>query len=137
MYLLLILACWLFPTSSTPTSNHSLKVKVTNLQSKKGTIRVGLCNDRTQWLSKSFAAQNFKVEGQNNCTLVFENIPSGTYAISIYHDENDNSELDLGLLKLPKEPYGFSNNPSTMFGPPSFEEASFQVDNNLTITIKF
>ncbi|MEN0051768.1 MAG: DUF2141 domain-containing protein [Bacteroidota bacterium] len=137
MYLLFILVGWLLPTHSTTTSGHSITVKVTNLQSKKGLIRVGLCNDQTQWLSKSFTAQNIKVEGQNDCTLVFKNMPNGTYAISLYHDENENGELDLGLLKLPKEPYGFSNNPNTMFGPPSFEEASFQVDTNLTINIKF
>lgn len=138
MYLLFILACWLLPTHSTNFSKHSITLKVTNLQSEKGTIRAVLCNDHNQWLSSSkyYVGKNCKVEGQAACELTFTNIPSGTYAISLYHDENDNGALDLGAFRIPEEPYGFSNNPSSMFGPPSFEEASFQLQNHLTLTIK-
>jgi len=35
------------------------------------------------------------------------------------------TKLDTNFLGIPKEPYGFSNNPSTLFGPPSFKKASF------------
>jgi uncharacterized protein (DUF2141 family) len=32
---------------------------------------------------------------------------------------------ETGLFGKPKQGYGFSNNPSSMFGPPSFDSAAF------------
>jgi uncharacterized protein (DUF2141 family) len=44
----------------------------------------------------------------------------GTYAVAVYHDENDNHRFDRTLLGLPAEGYGFSNNVTPLFGLPSF-----------------
>lgn len=51
----------------------------------------------------------------------------GVYAAAIYHDENDNDVLDTNFIGIPKEGYGFSNNPKLFLGAPSFEEAGFIV----------
>lgn len=64
-------------------------------------------------------------------------ISSGTYAISILHDENSNEKLDKTWYGKPKEGFGISNNPRTKFGPPSFEESSVNIDpENSTFAIK-
>ena len=69
--------------------------------------------------------------------VVFDDIPFGKYAFVVYHDENGNRKLDLGFMRIPKEPYGFSNNPSTTFGPPNFEKASVNIQTAAkAITIK-
>ncbi|GAA4009327.1 DUF2141 domain-containing protein [Hymenobacter fastidiosus] len=58
----------------------------------------------------------------------FENLPPGSYALAVYHDENSNGQLDKNSLGLPTERYGFSNNArSMMFFPPSFGAARFAV----------
>ena len=54
-------------------------------------------------------------------------MPPGTYAIAVLHDENDNGKMDYRLLRLPKEPYGFSNGVVPRLGPPKFEAAAFSV----------
>jgi uncharacterized protein (DUF2141 family) len=59
--------------------------------------------------------------------IVIENIPYGTYALAVLHDENDNFKLDTNFLGIPKEGYGFSNNVKGMFGPPSFNRAKFEM----------
>ena len=51
---------------------------------------------------------------------------SGTYAISVVHDENGNGKLDTAVM-MPKEGFGFSRNPKIAFGPPKFKKASFAV----------
>jgi len=59
--------------------------------------------------------------------VVLDGLAPGDYAVSVIHDENDNEALDVGWFGIPKEGFGFSNNPKIRRGPPSFEEASFTV----------
>ena len=62
-------------------------------------------------------------------------IPTGTYAIGVYVDENENEKLDTNFLGIPKEQYGFSNN-SKAFGIPKFEAASFLIDTYKKVQIR-
>lgn len=36
-------------------------------------------------------------------------LPPGTYAASVLHDENRNCHIDFGFISLPKEGYGVTN----------------------------
>jgi uncharacterized protein (DUF2141 family) len=66
----------------------------------------------------------------------FEDIPPGTYALAVIHDENMNGKLDVNAFGIPKEGYGFSNAATGWFGAPSFKEASFHYDGrNLDMTL--
>jgi uncharacterized protein (DUF2141 family) len=58
----------------------------------------------------------------------FENIPSGTYALVVLHDENMNGKVDANWIGIPKEGYGFSNDAKASFSAPSFKDASFVYD---------
>ena len=61
-------------------------------------------------------------------TSTFEyELPPGQYAVGIFHDVNLNNKMDNNFLGLPKEQFGFSNNARALFGPPSFEEAAFEL----------
>ena len=62
-------------------------------------------------------------------TSTFEyELPAGQYAVGIFHDVNLNNKMDNNFLGLPKEQYGFSNNARALFGPPSFEDAAFELE---------
>jgi uncharacterized protein (DUF2141 family) len=52
-------------------------------------------------------------------TCVFVPRP-GVYALALYHDENGNRHFDRNGLGIPAEGFGFSNNPPTIAGLPSF-----------------
>lgn len=70
----------------------------------------------------------------------FEDIPPGTYALAVIHDENMNGVLDTNALGIPREGYGFSNDARAWFGPPSFADASFHYDGrgvDLTIAMHY
>lgn len=72
------------------------------------------------------------------CQAEFQNMPFGEYAISIYYDENNNGELDTNWLGIPKEAYAFSNNAKGRFGPPSFDDAKFNLNNSSqSVTLTF
>jgi uncharacterized protein (DUF2141 family) len=55
----------------------------------------------------------------------FPSLPPGTYAVAVYQDENGNGVLETNAFGIPKEPLGFSRNPSARFGPPRFTAAAF------------
>ena len=68
--------------------------------------------------------------------FTINNLPEGVYAISAYHDENENQKLDTGWFGIPKERYGCSNDAKGNMGPPKYEDAKFQLSNHKSLSIK-
>ena len=62
-------------------------------------------------------------------------VPAGTYAIAVFHDENGNNELDTNMFGVPKEPVAFSKAKMKLFGPPKFDECQFQVSSDTELII--
>jgi uncharacterized protein (DUF2141 family) len=63
----------------------------------------------------------------------FDPIPSGTYAVACFHDENGNGKLDTGLFGIPTEGTVASNHARGSMGPPSFEKARFAFAGMATV----
>ncbi|MFO0998874.1 MAG: DUF2141 domain-containing protein [Planctomycetaceae bacterium] len=64
---------------------------------------------------------------------------SSTTGIAIFQDLNGDGKLTKNGFGLPTEPYGFSNNARSTFGPPSFSQASFEVSEKtspIEITVR-
>ena len=115
-------------------AQNKLEVTVTNIRETTGTIRVALYNNENDFLKKFQEGKIVKVSGKE-VTIVFDNLKKGDYAVSVYHDKNDNQEMDSNFMGIPSEPYGFSNNAMGTFGPPSFEKAKVSVDENKSAVI--
>ena len=65
----------------------------------------------------------------------FRNLPPGNYAVSLFHDANDNGKIDKGMM-MPVEGVGLSRFRSVnLFNPPSFEKASFPLEKNGEVTV--
>ncbi|WP_310452577.1 DUF2141 domain-containing protein [Sulfuritalea sp.] len=103
-----------------------LSVKIDSLKPDKGLVRVGLFNAAADFPKKQLQGEAMDVK-QGVVTVVFKNLPAGTYAVSAFQDVNDNKKLDTNAFGKPNEPYGFSRDAHGMFGPPSFEDAAFSV----------
>ncbi len=103
-----------------------LSVVVKNVKDTQGQVRVGLFKDDKTFLKEAWKGEVVKA-ATGEVRVVFENIPAGTYAISIIHDENENGELDSNFFGIPKEGFGFSNDAMGTFGPPDFAKASFSL----------
>lgn len=91
--------------------------------------------------------ETFTHEGQGTSTCIarvwrgvsrciFLDVPAGTYAVGVMHDEDDDDHFDQGFLGIPEEGYGFSRNARGSLGPPSFESASFRFDARRPLTIE-
>jgi len=115
--------------------SNKLIVNVTNFKNNHGKVMIGIYNGQENFMKKSVFRKSSTIQ-DNSAKVVFENLPSGEYAISLYHDENENNKLDTGWFGIPNEGYGCSNNAKGMMGPPKYEVAKFQLKSNKEMTIK-
>jgi uncharacterized protein (DUF2141 family) len=112
-------------------AQFSLTVEIVDLRNSKGQIHLELCNEkevRVTGVTKSIT--------DNKCRIVFENLKPGKYAFKFFHDENKNEIIDVNWIGIPKEGFGFSNNPSMTFGPPSFDKTIFELKESIAIKCK-
>ena len=113
----------------------SVTVSVVNVLNNKGTVKFAFYNEEN-FMKQPIYAKSASVENGKS-TVVFENVPQGSYAIICFHDENGNNSMDFDENRMPIESYGLSNN-RLNFGPPEFETSKFEVkENPLSLEIKF
>ncbi|MEI7748350.1 MAG: DUF2141 domain-containing protein [Chlorobiaceae bacterium] len=129
-------------TSITPNQSGSITVHITDIIKPDGILGVSLYNSKKGFPGKhehAYANQLKKITSTTD-NVVFENIPYGTYAVSIIHDENSNGKLDTNFFGIPKEGVGVSNNPKIGMGGPKFKDSEFTLDTKkleLTIAMKY
>jgi len=115
-------------------TTHNLTIIFSGVTSDIGDIYVGLHNKKDNFLKKHYREAVIKIENQK-AKAVFKNLPQGEYAISAFHDENDNKKLDTNFIGIPKEPIGISNNAKGFMGPPKYKDAKFLIDTNREVEI--
>ncbi|MBN3583242.1 DUF2141 domain-containing protein [Algoriphagus aestuarii] len=59
--------------------------------------------------------------------IIIKDLKPGKYAITVFHDEDLDGKIKKNGIGYPLDKFGFSNNPSLLFGAPSFEKSSFEV----------
>jgi uncharacterized protein (DUF2141 family) len=116
-----------------------IHVQILNIRNSAGGVACALFESSVGFPSEYLRyATNIMVikvrDKQARCD--FEDIPPGTYALAVVHDENMNGKLDTKWLGIPTEGYGFSNNAKALLSAPTFSAASFSYDGqNLDMTI--
>lgn len=112
-----------------PAGNGSITIKITGLRSASGNLLVALFNAKKGFPDKpERAIDGRSIKAGNSCEIVFDNVPYGTYAISVLHDENGNRKMDKNIIGIPKEGFGTSNNPKIRRGPPTYEDSQVHLD---------
>lgn len=108
---------------------NEIRVTVTGVKKSAGLMTAELFrNDPEGFLNKKGRLFRVRYAAHAPVTQFCLNAPEpGFWAVVAYHDENANRKFDKGALGLPVEPYGVSRNPKIRFGPPSVEEALFEV----------
>lgn len=113
-----------------------LIIDVVGIDHFGGTMMVAVFDSASAWKNgkNPISVGKDSVSGPS-VRLLFPNLAPGTYAVKLYHDEDNNGKLDSNMLGIPSESYGFSNNPRGL-GEPDFEEARFIVDGDTNIEIR-
>jgi uncharacterized protein (DUF2141 family) len=124
----LVLLMWL--AASALNAQNKLTLVIDGIDEVKGHLMIAVLDNE----KKPVTGKIVKVEAET-ATVVFDSIPSGEYAVSIYQDENDNKKLDTGAFGIPTEKFGNSNNVRAKMGPPDFKEQLFRIEEDTEIAI--
>ena len=119
----------------TSEKTFSLTVNIEGFSSNDGKVLIAVYNEKREFLKKRFKGAMSKITDKK-AMYVFEGIPKGEYAVSIFHDKNDNNKMDTNFFGIPKEDYGCSNDATGFMGPPKYEDAKFMLEENKSINIK-
>lgn len=116
----------------------NLTVVITDIENNKGNIQIGLFNSEESYKGEKEKFKGAIIKVKNNKAIwILKDIPYGNYAIKAFHDENSDDKMNTNFIGIPIEKYGFSNNPSILFGAPSYSKTKFLINSvNTKIEIK-
>jgi uncharacterized protein (DUF2141 family) len=109
---------------------ETVQLKISNMNGEMGQLALAIYNNASSFpddSKRAFATKFVAINTRLNSQVVTLDLPAGDYAIAIFLDKNKNGSLDKNLVGVPKERFGFSNNPTIRFGAPSFSECEFNV----------
>ena len=141
--ILVAFACLMMPLRSLAqaTSTGKLTIDVAGARNAQGKLIIWLFKDARGFpgdTSKIFRQQTVDIDPKTmSAEVMMSDLPLGTYAVSVLHDENNNGKMDKNLVGIPREGYGASNNPSKKLRAANFDEAEFSLSaSEQTVTIK-
>lgn len=115
-----------------------LTIEVAGLADAKGKVMVAVYDRADHFLKQ--AVRDAAVDAKpGKVQVVIAGLPAGDYAVGVFQDKNGNNELDSNPVGMPIEPYGFSNDASGNYGPPSFEQSLVHVPetgSHITINLR-
>ena len=133
-----VLAASALPASAQLKLSGNLIVRVENLRNTNGSVCIALFEG-----SEGFPGDREEAkEGQckeierDTVFFIFQDLQSGTYAIAAFHDENGDEELDRNPIGIPREGFGFSQNPDTATRVPDYEEAAIFLVGNTQVEVE-
>ena len=130
-FILLFAMLMVFTPKGFSQEQGTLTLIIDSVPSTKGSLYIALYKRSADFLKDEgiFIGDVVKVTQAGKQEWVRENLDYDQYAIAIYHDVNDNGEMDKNLWGVPKEPYAFSKKEPSKWRSPAFEEVAFRMDS--------
>jgi uncharacterized protein (DUF2141 family) len=125
----------------------SVTVNISGARSQKGNVVVCLWSKENKDFPICSSAAAYKSTtlkaNSSNLVTTFQNVPSGEYAISAFHDENGNGKLDTNWMGMPKEGIAApnmdkeKNQNQGRRERPSFDKMKFNLNSSTTVSVSF
>jgi uncharacterized protein (DUF2141 family) len=106
-----------------------------NVPQHEGVLGCRLYSSPTGFPKEPTPRQQQKAITGTTVRYTFEGVPTGTYAVSVMHDENANGKLDANFLGIPTEGYGVSNNHTHAMSAPTWDESKFDVKDGQDVRL--
>jgi uncharacterized protein (DUF2141 family) len=144
--LLVLCTAFLLPqcvSPQTPASQfNAIRIEIGGLRNNNGQVVCALYSSAEGFpkQSEKAVAKLHAAISDKKAVCEFTGIVPGTYAVSVFHDENSNGKLDTNFMGIPREGVGASNGAKGHFGPPKFEDAAFRISGgqlDLKITVAY
>jgi uncharacterized protein (DUF2141 family) len=117
------------------SSSTTLTLELSGLRNTEGLLRVALFDSAEGYpgdSSQAIRSASLPITAIPQL-VTFEDLPFGSYAVAVFHDENADSQMNVNKLGIPIEGIGFSGNPRLWKGVPSFERVEFELTRDNTI----
>ncbi len=130
---------WLAVLAGAPAASPAsapggqIEIILENLRNTRGVVRLCLAPSAAGYPScaAGSGARRVNVPASAAARIVVPGVAPGDWAIAVFHDENGNEKLDTSLA-IPREGFGFSNNPPVRFGAPAYARTRFTVSGPVT-----
>ena len=105
-----------------------LVVNLAGLRNGKGKVHLCLTSQASRFLKcqEDRQAVAISVPAAKAAHVSLGQVQPGQYALLVVHDENANGRLDM-MMGIPREGFGFSNNPTIRMRAPRFDEVRFNL----------
>jgi uncharacterized protein (DUF2141 family) len=114
---------------SLPDKPISQQFLVKGLKVKESNIYVAVFESEAGFPKAELSNKTIVVPASQDRISFSLELPCGQpLAIAVFQDIDGNGVLSKNQFGIPAEPYGFSNNARSNFGPPSFSQAAFVVN---------
>jgi uncharacterized protein (DUF2141 family) len=119
-------------------SAATLRVEIDGLRNDVGVIQLALFQTEEGYPRHTERAARTATVTANATGVgaVFDDLPAGTWALAVLHDENANGRLDTNLLGVPLEGIGASRDATRRMGEPRFEDARFELRTAEDVTVE-
>lgn len=132
----IVVAAIVGATDALSAVRSTITVRVSTFRSLKGSLRCRLYSRPEGFPGKPpFDAQQSVPVNAKTASCVFAGVSPGTYAVALFHDENDDGKLETNFLGIPREGVGVSNNKLRSLGPPRWEDAKFALQGDLVLDV--
>lgn len=108
------------------TEDYILQVNVDHVKHDRGKLFIAIYNNDEDWLKQEVTGAIVSIK-DGYSEAILRGLPAGKYAVSLFHDENDNGKMDTNWIGIPKEPYACSRGARGRFGPPKWTDAVFEI----------
>jgi uncharacterized protein (DUF2141 family) len=134
--LIIVLVFTSFVATAQKNKGVNITLIIENVLSNEGKILGAFHSEET--FMKGSGIKNEAINAsKGEVTLTFSDVTSGTFAIMLLHDSNNNNRMDYEASGMPKESYATSGG-MELYGPPTFNAAKFEVSGeDLEFRIRF
>lgn len=130
-----VLLYFLSPVGYSQTS--SLNIIIEGSETDTGNLKVGVFDNEDNFKVKTDPVLRATIPvSEAGLSMLFPGVANGTYAVAVYHDQNEDDQLNKKKFGIPAEGIGFSGSAQIKNRPPKFDEVSFNLENDTTIVIR-
>lgn len=127
------------PYALNDSFNTSIQLIVSGFENLDGNLAIAIFNDSDAFNNEGQTYKDSILSiNSYEMDIIINDIEDGEYAISLFHDYDENGELTTSSVlgfEIPQEGFGFSNNPDIGLSQPTYDECKFTVVQDQTLVI--
>lgn len=117
---------WALALLAAPAAAADLDVHVDGISTQRGRLAVFVFDSKAAWDAQRAPVRRERVlpDGDDDLHVRLAGLPPGEYGVMVLHDTDGNGRFDTGPFGIPRDDYGFSNDP-VVLSKPRFERVRF------------